>query len=156
MALRLQGGCRCDAVRFEVTEVFDAGYCHCRRCRKRSGAPVFVSVIVPRAAFRLTAGALLPDEAERLGRDMLCSACRGVVLFDMGPQDLLSIGVGLFDEPHPIRPSFHQCASSALSWLRIDSDGLERFPESAISHPRGRRAPIDPGGQSRSGAPSGK
>lgn len=26
MAVRLQGGCQCDAIRFEITDVFDAGY----------------------------------------------------------------------------------------------------------------------------------
>jgi hypothetical protein len=48
----LRGGCPCDAARFEITNVFDAGYCHCNRCRKQTGAPVFAFVHVPRAAFR--------------------------------------------------------------------------------------------------------
>jgi hypothetical protein len=43
MSVRLGGGCPCDAVRFEITEVFDAGYCHCNRCRKSTGAPVLRS-----------------------------------------------------------------------------------------------------------------
>jgi hypothetical protein len=29
MGVLLRGGCPCDAVRFEITDVFDAGYCHC-------------------------------------------------------------------------------------------------------------------------------
>ena len=53
MGLLLRGGCACDVVRFEITDVFDAGYCHCKRCRKQSGAPVFALVHVPRAAFTL-------------------------------------------------------------------------------------------------------
>ena len=40
MSVLFPGGCRCDAVHFEITEVFDAGYCHCNRCRNLSGAPV--------------------------------------------------------------------------------------------------------------------
>ena len=35
----LTGGCACGTVRFEVTAPFDtAGYCHCKRCQRRSGA----------------------------------------------------------------------------------------------------------------------
>jgi hypothetical protein len=59
MHVRLGGGCPCDTVRFEITEVFDAGYCHCNRYRKTTGAPVFAFVFVPRAAFSLLIGELV-------------------------------------------------------------------------------------------------
>jgi hypothetical protein len=64
----LRGGCPCDGVRFEITDVFDAGYCHCNRCRKQSGAPVFAFVHVPRAAFTLLSGELVAEPWERLGQ----------------------------------------------------------------------------------------
>jgi hypothetical protein len=41
----LGGGRPSDAVRFEITEVFDARYCHCNRCRKSIGAPVLRSFL---------------------------------------------------------------------------------------------------------------
>ena len=35
----LTGQCACGTVRFEVTKPFDtAGYCHCKRCQRRTGA----------------------------------------------------------------------------------------------------------------------
>ena len=35
----LTGSCACGAVRFEITAPFSsAGYCHCKRCQRRSGA----------------------------------------------------------------------------------------------------------------------
>ena len=35
----LTGSCACGAVRFEITApFFTAGYCHCKRCQRRSGA----------------------------------------------------------------------------------------------------------------------
>jgi hypothetical protein len=84
MSVRLGGGCPCDAVRFEITEVFDAGYCHCNRCRKSTGAPVFAFVHVPRAAFNLLEGELVAEPSERLGQSMTCGSCRACVYFDMG------------------------------------------------------------------------
>ena len=43
----LTGGCVCGAVAFEVTAPFDtAGYCHCKRCQRRSGALWSMNAIV--------------------------------------------------------------------------------------------------------------
>jgi len=83
MGVLLRGGCRCDAVRFEITEVWDAGYCHCNRCRKATGAPVFAFIHVPRAAFKLLSGELIAEPWERLGQGMICRSCRGGVCFDI-------------------------------------------------------------------------
>jgi hypothetical protein len=140
MSVLFRGGCRCDEVRFEITEVFDAGYCHCNRCRKRSGAPVFVFVHVPRAAFKLLSGKLDAEPWETSGQNMICTSCRGVVCFDMGDRNLLSFGIGLLDEPARVRPTFHQCISSKLSWLEIN-DSLPRFSENTITHPKERLSP---------------
>jgi hypothetical protein len=113
MHVRLGGGCPCDAVRFKITEVFDAGYCHCNRCRISTRAPVFAFVHVPRAAFSLlngrasrrTLGTSWPRHDLRL--------LSGCVYFDMGERDLLSIGIGRSDEPARVRPTFHQCVSQS-------------------------------------------
>ena len=141
MSVLLRGGCPCDAVRFEITEVFDAGYCHCNRCRKQTGAPLFAFVYVPRAAFNLLKGELVAEPWERLGQGMICGSCRGGVCFDMGDRDLLSIGIGRLDEPARVRPTFHQCVSSKLPWLEFN-DSLPRFSGNTITHPRERQSPI--------------
>ena len=111
------------------------------RCRKQSGASVFAFVHVPRTAFTLLSGELVAEPWERLGQGMICASCRGGVCFDMGDRDLLSIAIGRLDEPARVRPTFHQCVSSKLPWLEIN-DGLPRFSENTITHPRERRSPI--------------
>ena len=141
MGVLLRGGCACDAVRFEIADVFDAGYCHCNRCRKHSGAPVFAFVHVPRVAFTLLSGELVAEPWERLGHGVICSSCRGSVYFEMTDRDLLSIAIGRLDEPARVRPTFHQCVSSKLPWLEIN-DGLPRFTENTITHPMNRQSPI--------------
>ena len=146
VSVLLQGGCPCDAVRFQITEVFDTGYCRCNRCREQTGAPVSAFVVVPRAAVTLLTGELVAEPWERLGQGMICESCRGKVCFDMGDRNLVSIGIGRLDEPARVRPTFHQCVSSKLPWLEID-DSLPRFGENTISHPKERESPIvaDPG-----------
>jgi hypothetical protein len=76
---------------------------------------------------------------ERLGQGMICETCRATVCFDMGDRDLLSIGIDRLDEPSRVRPTFHQCVSSKLPWLEIN-DGLPRFSENTITHPKERQS----------------
>jgi hypothetical protein len=144
LSVLLRGGCSCDAVRFEITEVADAGYCHCNRCRKQTGAPVSAFVHVPRAGFKLLSGELIAELWERRGRGMICASFWGGVCFDMGDRDLLSIDIGLLDEPARVRPTFHQCVSSKLPWLELNAN-LPRFDENTITHPKERPSPIVPG-----------
>jgi hypothetical protein len=119
--------------------VFDAGYCHCNRCRKRFGAPVFAFAVIPHEAFVLLQGELFAEPAERLGRDMVCRSCRTIVCFDMG--DRVSIAIGFLDEPARVKPTFHQCTSSKLPWLDI-LDDLPRFTENIVTHPSERASPV--------------
>ena len=78
----LTGGCACGTVRFEVTAPFQtAGYCHCKRCQRRSGALWSENGIVDAGAFRLVSGAEAvsswqpPDGLSK----SFCSRCGGHV-----------------------------------------------------------------------------
>jgi hypothetical protein len=88
----------------------------------------------------LLSGEVVAQPWERLGQGMICHSCRRCVYFDMGDRDLLSIGIGFLDEPARI-PTFHQCVSSKLPWFEIN-DGLPRFNENTITHPKERQSPI--------------
>ena len=52
----ITGGCFCGAIRWAASTVFDAGYCHCSVCRRRSGAPVFAFVRFREGDFQLVKG----------------------------------------------------------------------------------------------------
>ena len=53
----LRGSCMCGTVRFQVTAPFTtAGYCHCTRCRRRSGAMWSLNGTVGADAFELLDG----------------------------------------------------------------------------------------------------
>ena len=55
--------------------------------------------------------------------------------------EMAAIGIGSLDEPHRIRPTFHQWVSSKLPWFEI-SDDLPRFADNELTHPSERLAPI--------------
>jgi hypothetical protein len=131
--LPLTGGCMCGAVRFEVTEpLVSAGYCHCTRCQRRTGAAAGASAHIAPGSLRVTAGEELvrawepPDGFAK----MFCSAC-GSALFARNPAnpDVTSVRMGAFDADPGIRPSYHQFVSYAAAWEEIPDDGLPRYPE---------------------------
>ena len=52
-----EGGCRCGALRFRVTEPpMLASACHCTSCQKMSASACSLSVTVPAAGFEVIAG----------------------------------------------------------------------------------------------------
>ena len=131
--LPLTGGCLCGGVRFEVTEPpVVASYCHCTRCRRRTGTAAAISARIVPGSLRVVAGeelvkAWVPDEG--FAKEF-CSAC-GSALWSRNPADpeMISVRMGAFDADPGIRPSYRQFVAYAAPWEPIPDDGLERFPE---------------------------
>lgn len=133
--LPLTGGCGCGAVRFEVTApLVVANYCHCTRCRRRSGTAASANAQPERGSFRLLSG----EEKLRAWRPeggwekLFCAEC-GSAVFSRHPEDheRMSIRMGAFDGDPGIRPSVRQFVAYAAAWEPIPDDGLPRHPESA-------------------------
>jgi hypothetical protein len=131
--LPLTGGCMCGRVRFEVTEpLVAAGYCHCTRCQRRTGAAASAFGRVVPGSLRVTAGEELirgfepPDGFAK----QFCSAC-GSALWSRSPDDprVVSVRLGAFDGDPGIRPGYRQFTAYAAVWEPIPDDGLPRYPE---------------------------
>jgi hypothetical protein len=133
VALPLTGGCGCGAVRFEVgAPLAGAAYCHCTRCRRRTGTAASPSALVRRGTFRVVAG------EEQLRRwspgdgfdKVFCGAC-GSALFAQDPDDteIVAVRMGAFDADPGVRPSARQFTAYAAPWEPIPDDGLPRHPE---------------------------
>ena len=134
MAKALSGGCLCGGVRFEVSEpLVGAIYCHCTRCRRRTGAAFSVSALTAPGSFKITQG----EELVRAWRPpdgwakAFCGEC-GAHLYAADPEnrELLSVRMGALDEDPGIRPGAHQFVAYAAPWDRLPDDGLPRFDES--------------------------
>jgi hypothetical protein len=130
----LTGGCLCGAVRFELTEPpLAAGYCHCTRCQRRTGAAASAQARADGRAFRVLQGAQLikawrhPDGGYE---KCFCSEC-GAHLFSRNPDDPDHMGIrlGAFDGDPGVRPAWRAFVAYAAPWEPIPDDGLERFPE---------------------------
>ena len=132
--LPLAGGCLCGGVRFEVTKpLISAGYCHCTRCRRRTGTASSVQARIEPGALRVTAGEELLgeyDPGDGGFPKVFCSAC-GSALWSRHAEDpnRVSIRLGAFDHDPGVRPSYRQFVAYAAPWEPIPDDGLPRFPE---------------------------
>ncbi len=133
----LTGGCPCGTVRFEVTAPFEtAGYCHCKRCQRRSGALWTLNAVVDGAGFAVVAGA----EAVRTWRPetgkpkSFCGECGGHLFSGVPGDDAIGVRLGAVDDDPGIRPSWRQWLESAPDWEPIPDDGLERFPRSRFAY----------------------
>ena len=128
----MTGACACGTVRFEVSKPFDtAGYCHCKRCQRRSGALWSINGIVGGEHLQVTQG----EDAVRAWQPptglpkCFCGECGGHVFGGTPGGPMVVVRLGALDGDPGIRPEWHQWVSSAPDWDPLPDDGLPRFPE---------------------------
>jgi hypothetical protein len=126
----LTGGCPCGTVRFEVTAPFKtAGYCHCKRCQRRSGTYWTPNALADGAAFAIVAGA----DAVRTWRPeggkpkSFCGECGGHLFSGVPGDDAIGVRLGALDGDPEIEMTWRQWLDSAPAWEPIPDDGTERF-----------------------------
>lgn len=128
------GGCLCGSIRFELTEPASAaGYCHCKRCQRRTGAGASPQARIDGRTFRLLAGEDLlsgwsaPDSPME---KCFCSRC-GSHVFARDPTDpsQMSIRLGAFDGDPGVRLQWHSYTDYAPPWEPVPDDGLVRYPQ---------------------------
>jgi hypothetical protein len=130
----LAGGCLCGGIRFELTEPpTDAGYCHCTRCQRRTGAAASAQARIDGQTFRLVRGEELvrcwqPPDSGFV--KCFCGEC-GAHLFSRNAADptQMSVRLGAFDSDPGVQPSWRAFVAYAAPWEPIPDDGLERFAE---------------------------
>lgn len=123
----LNGHCFCGAIRFTASgEPFQVSWCHCRDCRRQTGAPAVVW-----AGFR-SDQVLFRDEPRRRRSSphvirSFCPDCGTPMTYeDERLQGEIYIHSGLFDEADRLVPDSHGYVTSKLFWLHLE-DGLDRF-----------------------------
>jgi hypothetical protein len=138
MVAPFQGGCRCGAVRYEVSaEPFAVMNCHCRDCQYASGGSHTTAVVVPAGAFKLIKGTpkrhtVKADSGNDITRSF-CSDC-GSPLFSEPPGgQIWVIKAGSMDDPSWLAMSGAIYTSSAQPWAHIDPDKMqfEKLPPQA-------------------------
>ena len=130
VALPLEGGCQCGALRYELNAAPITLYaCHCSNCQKQTGSAFVLSTVIPEAAFSFTEGKPGKTEweadsgAQRFG--YYCKDCGNRIANGQTPSTgILSLRAGNFDDTSWVRPAGHIWVKSAQPWIKFDKDDL--------------------------------
>lgn len=128
-----EGRCRCGAIalraRAEPTVVV---YCHCRDCRRSSGAPVSLFAGYWLERVELRRGEPTVYESSPGVRRSFCGTCGSPISFeDERLPGETYLPVGIFDDPEAFEPEAHDWVSRRLRWFDI-ADELPRYEKSSI------------------------
>jgi hypothetical protein len=132
MSTVLTGGCECGAIRYECSAApIMAGHCHCRSCRKASGAGHASHVMVPKAAMTIAGDARFyertADSGNTVRRGFRPNCGAPDYAESSGWPDMLTLWAGSLDDPALFRPAMIVYADDAPSWDRIDP-ALPSYP----------------------------
>ena len=125
----LAGGCMCGAVRYEADgEPFHPTLCHCRDCRRASGAPALAWFSVRRDALRWVQGTPALRRSSPGAERQFCAAC-GTQLTWRGDAvpDEVDVTVGSLDDPEAVVPLDHTFFSQRVRWLHL-GDTWAKYP----------------------------
>jgi hypothetical protein len=128
----LHGQCACTQIRFLVQDDFEyAFYCHCSRCRARTGS-VFAAIAgVSIDKVEVTAGhehLLLEGECSD-GYGARCRRCHSFLFAAVRERKYLHVSLGaLVDTPSRV-PDHHIYVASKAPWYQI-TDALPQYDES--------------------------
>ncbi|MDX1711647.1 MAG: GFA family protein [Rhodovibrionaceae bacterium] len=122
-----EGGCNCGGVRFTCEGPPDVvGYCHCRICRRATGAPVFVGVVFQTGKVKIE-GEVSRYRSSHRGVRQFCPTCGSQLFFEpLDKPEWLEVMLGALDAPERVKPEQHIWTSRQLPWLKID-DELPRY-----------------------------
>ncbi|WP_437487906.1 GFA family protein [Sorangium sp. So ce1014] len=127
----LMGSCYCGLVRFEVDDAFGyAFYCHCSRCRRRTGAACAAIGGIEIDKVRITAGRehfLKVDESEE-GARCLCKQCFSPMYDTIRGNTFAHVQLGTLSGAPTRRPDHHIYTGSKADWHQI-TDALPQFEE---------------------------
>ena len=109
--------------------------CHCRTCRRVTGAPDVGWVTFPLGSFRFVHGE--PDEFSSTPpvQRAFCRQCGTPLTYrhDNEPETL-DVATATLDDPNAFAPTHHSWLSHDLTWLKF-GDGLPTYPESKPKAP---------------------
>jgi hypothetical protein len=119
----MEGSCLCGDVRFSVDGPAKwTSYCHCRSCRRQTGAPVAAYAGFETSKVRFTARQPATFASSPGVRRGFCPRCGSTLTYEgeRWPNEI-HIHVGAFDDPSAFAPTGHAFPAERLAWLQIST-----------------------------------
>jgi hypothetical protein len=118
----LVGGCLCGAVRYEILgEPRSVSLCHCRSCRRASGAPVVSWFVVSREQLSLS-GELVQYASSSSVTRGFCGTCgTSIIYLHADDPNSIELTTASLDQPELLVPTREIWLSEKIAWMPIDS-----------------------------------
>jgi hypothetical protein len=123
------GGCLCGATRFRFTgEPLARSVCHCRSCRRASGAPSVAWTVVRADAFAFVAGSPTTFRSSPAVRRTFCPACGTPMTYQHDDSPLtIDIATATLDDPSAFAPTCEIWLAHRIRWASVDPS-LPHYP----------------------------
>ncbi|WP_425229994.1 GFA family protein [Sphingomonas sp.] len=130
---QLTGRCNCGAVSYTLSAPpLAVAACHCKQCRRQSGAAYSVNLIVRASTMQVQGDVASWEDADTesgvpLSRDH-CGTCGSPIRSVPGSSPkMIAVKAGTLDDPSRFAPAMHIWVESKLPWVTIP-DGLPLYP----------------------------
>jgi hypothetical protein len=135
MAMKLEGGCYCGAVRYVAEgEPMMKAQCHCRECQYITGGSPNMFMLMPPDGFRYTKGA--PKQFRRSDLEQpvtreFCAECGTHLVTRPRVTRALVIKIGTLDDPSQFEPNMaiYTIDKQAFHHIPNGMPAFERLPK---------------------------
>ena len=130
--LPADGGCRCGAVRFRLTEPpVVTAVCHCHGCQRMTGGAYSTTATVSVGGFAVTQGEpVRGGMREGPGIHRHCPDCLSWVFTEIEGMDFVNVRATMFDDATWFAPFMESQTMEALPWALVAAPRtFERFPQ---------------------------
>jgi len=121
------GGCLCGANRYEARGApFWVGHCHCKTCRRQTGAPVVTLVGFRKDQVTFKKGErALYESSPGVGRGF-CRDCGTPLTWEamstQGNGPIVEVYISTLDDPDAFAPENHSWYSQRIAWFDVADD----------------------------------
>jgi hypothetical protein len=126
----IEGGCLCGAVRYRALgNAYGITHCHCRTCRRASGAPLVTWAGFDSDKFNFTQGQPVSYRSSKEVVRTFCGRCGTALTYRrLDLPESVDLTLGSMDDPEQLNPQDHTWTESKLSWIRLGDD-LPAYPQ---------------------------
>ncbi|HTL55956.1 MAG TPA: GFA family protein [Candidatus Limnocylindrales bacterium] len=124
MRKKLQGGCSCGNVRYQLLSApIRVHCCHCTDCQRHTGSAFVINAIIETSAIKIIRGTLeaVPVPRTYAPHDIYrCRKCKVALWSNYGRRPQIQfVRVGTLDDPSAIRPDIHIYTRTKVPWLKL-------------------------------------